>query len=82
MFKKGDKADPSNFRGISLLNTVSKPVFKSVSDIMEKMVEKETIVGDKQAGFRPYHSCEDNVYTFDKITEGKRDAGLTAHSFS
>ena len=40
---------------------------------MGTMMEKEDKINEEQAGFRPYRSCVDHVYTLDK----KPKAGKT-----
>ena len=51
LFKKSDREDPGNYRGITLLSVVGK-VFCSL--------DKGGTLHEGQAGFR---SCMDNVYT-------------------
>ena len=81
LFKKGDKADPGNYRGITLLSTVGKTFCKILNDRMGTMMEKEGKVSEGQAGFRPNRSCVDHVYTLGKIIQGRKDAGLTTYCF-
>ena len=57
LFKKGDKADPGNYRGITLLST------KIVNDRVGTMLEKEEKISKGQAGFRPNRRCVHHVYT-------------------
>jgi len=49
IYKKGDKADPSNYRGISLLSTM----YKILSNILLSSLTPyaEEIIGDHQCGF-------------------------------
>jgi len=50
IYKKGDKADSSNYRGISLLSTT----YKMLSNIPLSSLNPyaEEIIGDHQRGFR------------------------------
>ena len=41
LFKKGDKADPGDYTGITLLSTVGETFFKILNDRMPTMMEKE-----------------------------------------
>ena len=42
-------------------------------------MEKDEIISEGQAGFRPNRSCVDHVYTLGKIIQGRKDAGLTTY---
>ena len=62
LFKKGDKADLGNYRGITLLSTIGKTFCKSLNDRVGTMLEMEEKISEGQAGFRPNRSCVDQVY--------------------
>ena len=81
LFKKGDKADPGNYIGITLLSTVGKTFRKILNDRMGTMVENKDNMSEGQAGFRPYRSCVDHVYTLGKKIQGRKDRGLTTYCF-
>ena len=61
LFKSGNKSDPSNFRPISVLPILSKPLEKQQQQHINEHVMKHFLVNDsfyqKQSGFRPNHSC-------------------------
>ena len=64
LFEKGAKADPGNYRGVTLLSrVVGKAFWKSLNDRMGTIMEKEDKISEGQAGFRPNRSCVDHVYT-------------------
>jgi len=50
IFKKGDKTDCSNYRGISLLSTTYKILFNILQSMSTPYAEE--IIGDHQCGFR------------------------------
>lgn len=62
IYKKGDKEDPMNCRGIALINTVTK-IFTS---ILEKRIstwaEESGLMDEGQAGFRKRRGCRDNIF--------------------
>lgn len=60
LHKKGDKQEPSNYRGISLLNTT----YKIFSKILLKRLEIYTneIIEDRQAGFMKNRSTTDQIF--------------------
>lgn len=65
--KKGDLRQCSNWRGITLLNTVNKLLSSLILQRMSPVVE--TILRKEQAGFRPGRSCVDHINTTRIIIE-------------
>ena len=53
VYKKGDETDPSNYRGISLINTTLKLLCLMFHDRLLNKVEALKILKPYQAGFRP-----------------------------
>jgi hypothetical protein len=58
IYKKGDKTDCNNYRGISLLPTTYK-------------IYTEEIIGDHQCGFRRNRSTTDHIFCIRQILEKK-----------
>ena len=56
LHKKGEKADPNNYRPISLLNSFSKILEKTVSSQLIDHLDKYDILNKHQFGFRKGHS--------------------------
>ena len=57
LFKSGNKSDPSNFRPISILPILSKPLEKHINEHVMKHFLVNDLFYQKQSGFRPNHSC-------------------------
>lgn len=57
IFKKGVKSDPSNYRPISLLPTISKVFERHVAQQINSFFRTTDILHVTQSGFRPKHSC-------------------------
>ena len=62
LFKKGDREDPGNYRGITLLNVVGKLLNKVLNYRLLKWLEEHNKLSESQAGFRFGCSCVDNNY--------------------
>jgi hypothetical protein len=69
IYKKGDKTDSSNYRGISLLPTT----YKILSNILlPKLIPyAEGIIGDYQCGFQHNESTTDHMFCICQILEKK-----------
>lgn len=61
LFKKGDKQDCSNYRGISLLQPLAKLYTKCVLHRLERVVEQDALRAKEQSGFKKFHKLEDNA---------------------
>lgn len=61
IYKSGDKCDPSNYRPISLLSTISKILEKLVNKRLVSFLEKNNLISEQQFGFRAKKSAEDAV---------------------
>lgn len=59
LHKKGDKADVSNYRGISLLPITYKILSKALQTRAEEQLDPE--LGDYQGGFRKGRSCVEQI---------------------
>jgi hypothetical protein len=57
--KKGDKTDPSNYRPIALISTISKVFERYINDHIMKYLEKNRMISDRQYGFRQKRSTGD-----------------------
>ena len=58
IFKGGSKSDPSNYRPISILPTVSKIFERHVNTHLMGYLNKYKLLNETQSGFRPKHSCQ------------------------
>ena len=56
IFKKGKKTDPSNYRSISLLPSISKIIERVIHDQTNAFLSDEDILYNYQSGFRGNHS--------------------------
>ena len=61
LFKKGDRANPGNYRPISLTCIACKVLEHIISSQMMDHFEKYNVLSDAQHGFRPRRSCESQL---------------------
>ena len=57
LYKSGERSDPSNYRPISILSVLSKPVEKHINEHIMKHFLTNDLLHKNQSGFRPNHSC-------------------------
>jgi hypothetical protein len=76
-YKKSDKTDCSNYRGISLLSTIHK----ILSNILLSRLTRyaEDIIGDHQCGFRRNRSTTGHIFCICQILEKKWEYNEAAH---
>ena len=58
IFKGGNKSDPSNYRPISILSTISKIFERHVNKHLMNYLTKYKLIHEHQSGFRKKHSCQ------------------------
>ena len=61
IFKKGDRANPTNYRPISLTSICCKLLEHILYHSITEHLLTYQILSDKQYGFRPNHSCETQI---------------------
>ena len=65
LFKKGDRMDLDNYRGITLMDVVGKVFSGILRDRLEKFYEAKIV--EEQAGFRKGRGCVDQGYTLAQV---------------
>ena len=64
LFKKGDKSDPNNYRGICLLPILSRILGRILATRIRKWAEEMKLLDENQAGFRTGRSTADATQIF------------------
>ena len=57
IYKNGCRSDPSNYRPISVLSLLSKPLEKHINTWILKHLNQNKLLHPNQSGFRENHSC-------------------------
>ena len=81
LFKKGDKEDPGNYRGITLLSVVGKVFCKILNNRLVERLDRGGILHEGQAGFRVNRSCMDNVFTLNELVQGRLRENKHTYAF-
>lgn len=75
IYKKGNRNDCGNYRGISVTSSMSRLYGR----ILRDLIEKEYVEEEEQSGFRSGRSCNDNVFTMKQIIEKRSAVNLETH---
>lgn len=77
IFKKGDKLQCGNYRGITMLNII----YKIFSNILLRRLSKysEEIIGECQSGFRPGRSTIDQIFVMRQSMEKCYEYNIDLH---
>ena len=66
---KGEKSDPNNYRGISIISCLGKLFTAFINERFTKFADLNEIIGEEQAGFRSGYSTQDHIFTLHAIIE-------------
>ena len=69
IYKKGDRDSATNYRGVTLLDTLSKTFTKLINTRISGWAETEGKFADGQAGFRDGQSTADSLFLLHSIIE-------------
>ena len=64
IFKKGSKANPGNYRPVSLTSQVGKIMESIIKDAMLKHIKRFNLISESQHGFVSKRSCLTNLLVF------------------
>ena len=67
-YKSGDYKNPSNYRPISILSVLSKPLEKHINKHQSvSYLKTNELIHPNQSGFREHHSCHTALTTLEDI---------------
>ena len=69
IYKKGNKDDPTNYRGIALLIIVSKIFTKILNNRLNEWADLLQKIDEEQAGFRRGYSTADQIFNLQSIIQ-------------
>ncbi len=72
---KKDKRIPLNYRGISLLSTISKLYTAILNKRILDFAELSGVLADEQNGFRPNRNCIDHIFSLTSIIRNRKNQG-------
>lgn len=75
VFKKGNKNECTNYRGITVLNTIGRLYGK----VLKTRIEEDFVDLEEQSGFRAGRSCIDNIFILRQVTDKRLAHNLETH---
>ena len=81
LFKKGDRADPGNYRGITLLDVVGKFYTMILNTRLMSWLDAYSSLHTCQAGFRRGRGCVDHIFSLSEIIQSRIRQGLPTYIF-
>lgn len=69
IFKKGDPQNPDNYRGIALINSITKILTYIIANRISNFAEENNLIPESQAGFREKRGCQDNIFTLTSLIQ-------------
>ena len=79
LYKKGDKTECGNYRGISLVSHAGKVLLKVVARRLSAYCEAKGLLPEEQCGFRPDRSTTDIMHVVRRLQEIGRKVGMSLH---
>lgn len=67
IFKDGDKRDPLNYRGITLLSVVGKTFTSILNERIMLWTEEKGVLEDEQGGFRKGRGCVEQIFILKEV---------------
>lgn len=77
IYKKGNRKDPGNYRGISVMSSISRVFSSIITNRLEHIIEGK--ISEDQAGFTKGKSCMDHIFSLRQITEKSYAKGQEIH---
>lgn len=77
IFKKGNKRDCNNYRGITLLSIASKVYERILEAKLVNQIDNQ--LEESQSGFRKGRSIHDHIFTIKQITEKIRNTNVQVY---
>ncbi len=77
LYKKGNRGDPDNYRGISLLDTTYKIYARIINERLKIIADH--LISEEQMGFRKGRSTADAIFTLKRIIEERREHNCETH---
>ena len=69
IYKGGSRDEPTNYRGITLLNVIGKSFNSIILSRLTELAEERALIPESQFGFRKNRSTTDCIFVLNTIVE-------------
>ena len=69
IYKKGDKTDPNNYRGIAVSTSLSKLLSLILNNRLSAFLKENNIIPENQIGFQKGHRTTDHIFAIKTIID-------------
>jgi hypothetical protein len=76
VFKKGERDDPANYRGITINSCLGKLFTKVIHTRLDKFLEKREIISSEEIGFSKGKRTSDHLFVLRTLAELSTGKGL------
>ena len=80
-YKSGDPEDMANYRGITLLDVVSKLFHKVLANRLLQHAERHGLLHEAQNAFRPGRSTDEHIYCISQAVRGRQRQRKPTYAF-
>ena len=75
LFKKGERKDPANYRGIAIISILAKLYATALNQsLMSALEQHQTARAEAQSGFRPQRSTTEQIWSLQQVIDRARSA--------
>ena len=74
-----DPRTPEQYRGISLLSTISMLFISIINNRLTRYLDDNNLYADEQNGFRGDRNCIDHIFSLTSIIKNRKNRGLSTY---
>ena len=75
LYKKGERKDCANYRGITFLSVIAKTFMSVIAKRLSSHLEVNDLLSESQSGFRPNRGCRDQIFTLHSTLDWRKKNG-------
>ena len=69
IYKNGDRSDPNNYRGITIISNIAKLFNSVINNRLIKFIENNNLIDENQIGFKQKSRTSDHVFVLKSLID-------------